>query len=136
MKGFQFKSMGENRFILQFNHPLDRTHAMEGCTWLLDRCTLLLSLIPLEANPGTMELNMMTIVMRLTNIPMAFRKPDIARRLYAKLGNIVEVIPPKGDFVQTYLRVNVEINIFEPLQRGVYLRLRDGSRKWGSFSYE
>lgn len=38
--------------------------------------------------------------------------------------------------MQTYLRVKVEVNIAEPLLRGVYLRLRDGSRKWISFVYE
>lgn len=30
----------------------------------------------------------------------------------------------------------MEVNIAEPLLRGVYLRIRDGSRKWISFVYE
>lgn len=41
VKGFQFNSLGENRFTLSFNHPLDRNHALDGCPWLLDRCAIL-----------------------------------------------------------------------------------------------
>lgn len=48
----------------------------------------------------------------------------------------MEVIPQKGDFVQIYFRVRVEANISKPLLCGIYLRIRDGSRKWITFSYE
>lgn len=42
VKGFQLESLGDNRFMLRFNHPLDRTHALEGCSWLLEQCAMLL----------------------------------------------------------------------------------------------
>lgn len=29
VKGFQFMSLGDNRFLLHFSHPLDRTHVMK-----------------------------------------------------------------------------------------------------------
>lgn len=79
---------------------------------------------------------MMLIVLRLANIPIAYWRSDVARRLWAKFGTLVEVIPQKGDFVQIYFRVRVEANISKPLLCGVYLRIQDGSRKWITFSYE
>lgn len=134
--GFQFQSFGENRFLLQFNHALDRTHAMEGSPWLLDRCAMLLSLVSQDANPETMALNLMTIVVRLMNIPLGYRNPMIARRLCASLGYVVEVIPPKGDGPQVYIRVKVQIDILEPILRGVHLRIGNGTRQWVAFVYE
>lgn len=69
----------------------------------------------------TMNLNLMNIVVRLANIPMAFQKPDIARRLCSNLRQVMEVIPAKGDPIQPCIRVRVQVDISEPLQRGVYL---------------
>lgn len=96
VKGFQFNSLGENKFTLSFNHPFDHTHALEGYLWLLDRSALLLSRIPEGANPEMMDLNTITIAVRLVNIPQPYRKPKIAQRLCAKFGAVVEVIPPRG----------------------------------------
>lgn len=133
VRGFQFQFLSDNCFILQFNHKLDRTHALEGCSWLLDRCALLLSLILPEANPETMALNLMNIVVCLHNIPTGFCKPDMARRLCWKLGTVLEVIPPKGDVYHVYMRVRVQISMKEPFQRGTFLRLGEGMRQWVSF---
>lgn len=134
--GLQFPSFGDNHILLQFNHPLDRTHAMKGSPWLIDRCAMLLSKISPDANMETMPLNMMSIVVRLSNIPFGHRNPAVARSLCASLGVVDEVIPPKGDGPQSYVRVRVQINITEPIPRGVYLRIGSGSRHWVSFTYE
>lgn len=37
------------------------------------------------------------------------KKPGIASKLCTKFSTVVEVIPPKGEFIQTYLRVKVEV---------------------------
>lgn len=134
--GLGFESLGDNRFILRFNHSLDRTHAMEGCPWLLDRCAMLLGFLPPEGNPETIELRVMTIVVRLANIPVGYRNPEVARRLCTNFDKILEIIPPKGEFAHNYIRARVQVNITEPLLRGVYLRLKTGTRQWIAFSYE
>lgn len=97
---------------------------------------MLLSLIPPDANPETMELNTMTIVVRLTNIPAGHRNPSVARRLCANLGEVVEVIPTSKAGPQAFMRVRVRLNILEPFLRGVHLRLGNGMRQWIAFSYE
>lgn len=136
VRGFQFQSLGANKFVLKFNHQLDRTHAMEGCPWLMDRHALLLSLIPDEASPEMMILNFMNIVVRLHHIPMMYRKVDVVSRLCEKMGMVLEVIPPKGSTYQEYIRVRVQLQISEPFQRGTYMRLKGGARIWVSFTYE
>lgn len=136
VKGFQFRSLGDNRFLLHFSHPLDRTHVMEGSPWLLDNSALLFSLILQEEDPETMEKNLMTIGVKLNNIPLGYRNPSAARRLCTNLGEVLEVIPPKCETPQVYIRVRVRIDIQESLLRGVPLRVRNGTRQWISFSYE
>lgn len=136
VRGFRLQMVGDYRFVLQFNHPLDRTHALEGCPWLIDRCALLLTPIMEEDNPETMALDSMNIVVRLHNIPGAHRNTEVARKICSRIRETLEVIPHKGGFYQTYFRVRVSINITEPLARGSFLRMGDGSRKWVSFTYE
>lgn len=136
VKGFQFRLLGDNRFLLHFSHQLDRTHVMEGSPWLLDNSALLFSLIPQEEDPETMEKNLMTIGVKLNNIPLGYHNPSAARRLCTNLGEVLEVIPPKCETPQVYIRVRVRIDIQESLLRGVPLRVRNGTRQWISFSYE
>lgn len=136
VRGFHLQVLGENRFVLQFNHQLDRTHTLEGCPWLLDRNALLLSLIPEGADPENIELTMMHVVVRLQNIPRPLRNPEIGRSLGAKLGLVEDLFVQKGGFYQGYIRVRVQLNISEPLLWGTFLRTRDGVRHWVSFSYE
>lgn len=136
VRGFRFQELGENRFVLRFNHRLDSTHALEGCPWLLDRNALLLAMIPPEGNPETLVLDEMNIVVRLNDIPRFCRNPETARKLCANFGSVLEVLPPKGEVYQSFIRVKVQVIISEPLLRGSHLRLRDGARKWIAFSYE
>lgn len=103
---------------------------------MLDPNALLLSLIPEDSSPEVMVLDAMNIMVKLNNIPMAYRNPEVTSRLCAAMGMVVEVIPPKGQYYHEYVRVKVQIQIFEPLQWGTYLRLRNSSRPWISFTYE
>lgn len=136
MRGFHYQDLGENLFILHFNHPLDRTHAMEGCPWLLDRHALLLALIPPDVTPEAMVLTEMNIVVRLNDVPVSHRNPDMARKLCAMIGSVLEVIPPKGEYYQAYIQVKVQIDISEPIVQGMFLRMANGVSKWISFTYE
>lgn len=95
VKGVRFQFLEENRFILHFYHPLDRTHALEGSPWLIQGNALLLALITPNEDPEKMHINNMNIIVRLSNIPRQLRKPEVARKLCANIGTIVEVIPPK-----------------------------------------
>lgn len=37
VRGFAFQDVGDNKFVLKFNHKLDCTHALEGSPCLVDR---------------------------------------------------------------------------------------------------
>lgn len=115
VRGFRFQDLGENHFMLRFNHRLDRTHALEGCPWLLDRHALLLALIPPNGNPYTVDVEEMMIIVRLNNIPGFLHNPEMARKICAKFGRVIEAIPPRGDIYQPFIRVKVQMNISELL---------------------
>lgn len=78
----------------------------------------------------------MTIGVKLNNIPLGYPNPSAARRLCTNLGEVLEVIPPKCETPQVYIRVRVQIDIQESLIQGVHLRVRNGTRQWIAFSYE
>lgn len=40
------------------------------------------------------------------------------------------------DIVVNFLRISAKIDVTNPLKRGTYLQLRDGSRRWIPFTYE
>lgn len=40
VRGFSFQDLGENKFVLWFNHKLDCGIALEGSPWLINRCAM------------------------------------------------------------------------------------------------
>lgn len=83
-----------------------------------------------------MALDLMNIVVRLNNIPVSYRTPEVTCLLDNRLGTVIGVIPPKQDYYQAFIRMLVQINIFEPFIPRTFLWIGDGSRKWIQFNYE
>lgn len=76
-----------------------------------------------------MALDFRNIIIQLNNIPVAYRNPEVERRLCARSGEVLEVNPPKWGFYQPVVKVRNNIMISEPLAGGTY-RLGDGTRRW------
>lgn len=57
-------------------------------------------------------------------------------QLGASLGELVERVKGKRDEYVDYVRVRVRMDVREPVKRGSFLRLGDGSKKWVAFTYE
>lgn len=131
-----FQDLGENRFSVCFNHHLDREHALEGSSWLLDRCALLL--LPLEDNmdPKTVEINMMKIVVCLHNVPYHLRSGRVVEQIGESLGKYIERVNMKREEYMDFIRVLVLVDVTMELKQGTYLRMGDGSKKWVAFTYE
>lgn len=62
LRGFTFRHLGENKFVLRFNHKLDCGLALEGSPWLVDRYAMLLQPSEDSLDPARVEVNLMTIV--------------------------------------------------------------------------
>lgn len=62
VKGAAIKSIAPNVFIIMFDHPLDRTKAIRGCPWALDRHALILEPIDPTTKPENQELINLPII--------------------------------------------------------------------------
>ncbi|KAL0403879.1 UNVERIFIED_CONTAM: hypothetical protein Sradi_2028700 [Sesamum radiatum] len=43
VKGLEMKNLADGRFLIRFNHILDRNRALEGCPWSFEKNTIVLS---------------------------------------------------------------------------------------------
>lgn len=136
VRGLTFQDLGSNRFVLHFEHHLDREHAMEGSPWLVDRCAMLL--LPLEegTDPQTVEVNLMTIVVRLHNIPPNLQSDRVIHQIGSSLGGFVERVRSKRDEFMDFVRIRVRVDATKEIRRGTFLRLGSGNRLWVAFTYE
>lgn len=124
VRGIIFQDLGQNKFILKFNHQLDRKLAL-GSPWLIDRCAMLLQ--PWDDTTHT-EVNLMTIMVRLHNISHQLQMEKMVERVRAALDTFVERVTSKRDEFMDYIRIRVRIDVTRALKRGSYLHLCDGSK--------
>lgn len=136
VRGLMFQDLGSNRFVLKFEHHLDREHTMEGSPWLVDRCAMLL--LPLEegTDPNTVEVNLMTIVVRLHNIPLNLQFDRVLHQIGSSLGYFVERVLSKRDEFMDFVQIRVRVDATKEIRRGTFLRLGNGTRIWVAFTYE
>lgn len=120
--------MGSNKFVLYFSHKQDCALAMDGSPWLVERCTLLLTSLEDGVGPNIVEVNLMTIVVRVHRLPPHFRFGRVVEHIGSSLGVFVEWVATKNDELLDYVQVKVKIDVTDALKRGTYLWLGYGSR--------
>lgn len=136
LRGFTFQDLGDNKFVLRFNHKMDCSLALEGSPWLIDRCAMVLSPLVGGIDPGSVEVNMMQIVVRLHHLPHHIVSDRVVEQIGTSLGVFMERVTGHRDEMVDFVRIRVKVDVTKALKRGTYLRLRDGSRKWIVFTYE
>lgn len=136
VRGFEFHDLGSNKFSLEFNHKVDLANAMDGNPWLIDRCAVLLTPLPMGMDPTLVEINDMTIVVRLYIIPFSHRNQRVVEQIGNSLGSFLDLIPSKHEGLNDYMRIKVRLDVRNILKRGVHLRVRERMRQWISLTYE
>ncbi|PIN17855.1 hypothetical protein CDL12_09481 [Handroanthus impetiginosus] len=106
IKGMEVTMVSESRFIIRFQHPLDRKNALLGYPWLLDKKALVLSEIPEDIDPSLVNLDWIFIFFCGYN------------------------------HAGSYLRLKVRLNINSHLKKGTFIRSPIGSSVWVNFVYE
>ncbi|PIN24649.1 hypothetical protein CDL12_02612 [Handroanthus impetiginosus] len=67
VKGMEVRQVGIDNLLLVFEHALEKSHALLGYPWIMDKHAVILSEI-LE-DPTSVELIWMPIIVHLLNIP-------------------------------------------------------------------
>lgn len=95
-------------------------------------------LAPLEegVDSRTVVVNDMRIVVCLHHIPSHLWSGKVVELIGASMGIFVERVSGARDGMVDFVRIRVQLDVTQPLKRGTFIRLKDGAKKWISFTYE
>ncbi|RYQ93635.1 hypothetical protein Ahy_B09g099894 [Arachis hypogaea] len=130
-------NMGKNSYLFNFKNEDDVKCYEEG-PWRLDRHMLSLQWWRPELSFEEVSYNSLAIWIQVHALPLEKLNKNIAEKIGASLGRVLEVEDPyvDGNLLRKFLRVRVEVNALEPLKTGFWFRRSDGSYSRASFKYE
>jgi hypothetical protein len=124
-----FKNIGCNLFLIEFENEWDKIRIMEGRPWTFDGN--LVSLADLD-NPtlriGFQKGIIASFWVCMFNLPLACMSKEMGKRIGASVGTVEEVdVDEDGVGWGEYLRVRITLDLSKPLSRGCFIKIRDKS---------
>ncbi|KAL0337653.1 UNVERIFIED_CONTAM: hypothetical protein Scaly_2040400 [Sesamum calycinum] len=136
-RGMDLKPLEGNRFLLKFNHIVDRNRVLEECPWSFEKNFLILSSIDLNENPQEVNLDWTYFHVHVHGLPLSKMSRDMAVFVGNFLGRFVEVdMDSSGHVWGSHMRIRVSIDITKPLKRVMRIRTTLGDEQLLSFAYE
>lgn len=136
-KGVYIKDLEPNLFLFQFFHEVDVKRVMEGCPWSFNRRALVMRRLQEGENPRSVDLNTMDLWVQVYDLKVGF----MSEKIITEVGNSI------GKFVASYLsnftgvwreyfRIQVTIDVNQPLKRRMKIKKAADDWYWISFKYE
>jgi hypothetical protein len=135
-RSISFKVMGENLFLMEFEHYWEKSLVLEGRPWVFDG-----NLIAIEDYDGItpiegIDFENVAFWVRMFHLPLACMSKAVRQQLGATVGEVEEVdTNDDGMGRGEFLRVRIKVNVKKPLAQERTLRIRDRSM-WITFQYE
>ncbi|XP_041009301.1 uncharacterized protein LOC121253336 [Juglans microcarpa x Juglans regia] len=132
----QFKEMGHNKFLVEFQLQQDKQKVLQGRPWTFDRF-----LVCMEDLEGTLvqegpSFSYEVFWIQIHNMPLVSMTHEIGQKLGSGVGSVIEVdYDGSSNAWGPFLRMKVKIDITRPLCRGRLLKL-DDKQVWLPFKYE
>ncbi|KAL0283171.1 UNVERIFIED_CONTAM: hypothetical protein Sangu_2906700 [Sesamum angustifolium] len=134
VRGFEFKMIEGDRFLLKFLHILDRDRVLERCPWAYDKQLLVLT--PVD-DSNLVDLNWCEFHIHVHGLPLGKMTKEIAAFIGNKLGKFRDVeLDGGGEDWGSYIRIRVVIDITKPLIRALKIRTVLGDEQLVTFTYE
>jgi hypothetical protein len=119
-KGLVFNSAGPNIFVAEFGSKADKDRIMDGSIWTVGRRAVLLKDLNADLSPMEMVFDRLTVWARIENLPFRLMNSDRGWEMAGKLGKVLKIEADSfGRCWGSYMRVQVAIDIENPLMRGV-----------------
>lgn len=131
-----FKVLGENLFLLDFEHFWDRSRVLEGHPWIFEN-----KLFAVEEFDGftpliRMKFDFTAFWIRMYDLPLVCMEREKGFKIGATVGKVEDVDTDiDGTGWGEYLHVRVHVSLTKPLPRGRTLKLKEKSL-WVPFQYE
>lgn len=131
-----FKVLGDNLFLVDFEHVWDKARVLEGRPWDFEGNLFSVEdfngLIP----PTQMNFDKADFWVRFFNLPLACMSKDVGFQIGSSVGLVVEVDTDEdGVGWGEFLRVKIRVDLTKSLSRGRVLKV-NGSTVWVAFQYE
>lgn len=134
--GIQFKEIRENLWVIEFTKMKDKQRVLAGRPWLFDQHLVALEDFDGNTIPTQMTFNTAAFWIQVHDIPLVCMSKAVGYSIGASLGPVIAVEASGGELGwQKSLRIKVEINLSQHLERGRVLQFR-GKSHWASFRYE
>ncbi|KAL0406150.1 UNVERIFIED_CONTAM: hypothetical protein Slati_3928900 [Sesamum latifolium] len=118
IKGVDIRRLEEGRFLLCFNHIIDRNCALDGCPWSFEKNTLILSNIGINENPQQVNLDWCEFVVHVHDLPLSKMNFVIVSLIGNALVQFRDMEMEESDRAWgSTLRMRVAFNVTQPLIR-------------------
>ncbi|KAK4438712.1 hypothetical protein Salat_0205700 [Sesamum alatum] len=87
-KGMTVRSLNDERFLIAFNHRIDKRRAIEGGPWIFDKQLIVLNTIDRGDNPLDICLDKCAFTVFIHDIPYSQRTHEMARHIGQSLGEM------------------------------------------------
>ncbi|KAF5471373.1 hypothetical protein F2P56_008182 [Juglans regia] len=133
---FKFSEVGMNKFLIEFNKEEDLQKVIKGRPWSFDRWLLCLQVFEGNMSINEVVFNKEEFWVHAYNIPLSSMTYEVGTQIGGCIGRVLTVqVDERGIGWGKFLRIRVEVNISEALQRGVFLSYA-GKKTWIPFKYE
>ncbi|KAL0302935.1 UNVERIFIED_CONTAM: hypothetical protein Sradi_6161600 [Sesamum radiatum] len=127
----------DNRFLLTFNHMVDRDRALDGGPWIFDRNLVILNSVCSDVNPIDVDLNLCTFHVHIHRLPLRMMTRTVAEYIGTRLGEFLESEHAQAHFLTgSKLCIWVRVDIRRPLKWCLIIRSPKGDKLTVSFTYE
>ncbi|XP_059460346.1 uncharacterized protein LOC132189616 [Corylus avellana] len=132
----EFKVLGENTFLMDFEHEWDKIRVMEGRPWIFEGQLFSVAEYDGVTPPSEMNFDTAAFWVRMYKLPLSCMGREMGFKLGAIIG-VVEDVDTDDDGIGwgEFLRVKVQVNVLKPLPRGRILKLKNKTL-WIPFQYE
>ncbi|KAG8377458.1 hypothetical protein BUALT_Bualt08G0035100 [Buddleja alternifolia] len=135
--GMTICKISVERFILTFNHVVDRQQAPDERPWNFDWNLIILTAVSGNNNLSSMPLDMCTFRVHTLDLPLKLMTHDVAKFIGNRLGNFKNVqLDNRAATWGSTLKITIEIDITKPLKRVLQLNSALGEAHIVTFQYE
>jgi hypothetical protein len=131
-----FKVVGENLFLMEFEHEWEKDRVLEWRPWVFDGNLFSVADFDGVLQPASIEFEKVALWLRMVNLPLACMNTEIGSMIGSAIGQVEEVeTDEEGVGWGKLLRVKIRVDLTKPLMRGKRLKVK-GVPMWIDFQYE
>jgi len=131
-----FTNLGDNMFLIEFEHFLEKDRILEGHPWVFEGNLFSVEEFNGTVAPSSLEFDKVLIWVRMFQLPLSCMSETMGVQLGSSVGQVVEVETEEdGVGWGEYLWVCIRVDLSKPLVRRRMLKL-NGISTWIAFQYE